>query len=93
MPITQNILVPPGLWRVKFSKQKESSNHFLIAREFNFSRAARRARGSRALPPQMLNDERIEHVSSVGTQFPGKPLGQIPIDFRSFRFNFSNFRP
>jgi len=51
------------------------------------------ARGSRALPPQMLNGERIEHVSSVGTQLPGKPSGQIAIDFRSFRFNFSDFRP
>jgi hypothetical protein len=72
----------------------------LIAREFNFAEPLGERRFDfaqdrlgRALPPQMLNDERIEHVSSVGTQFPGKPLGQIPIDFRSFRFNFSNFRP
>jgi hypothetical protein len=63
---------------VKFSKQKKSSNRSSIAREFNSFRSCA-ASGRRALAPQMLNDERIEHVSSVGTQLAGKPSGQIAI--------------
>src|SRR5260370_39441306 len=99
MPITQNILVPPVLWRVKFSKRKKSSNRFLIARKFNFSRAARRApfdfaQGSlgRALPPEMLNDECIEHVSSVGTRSAPKAFGaDCNLIFDRFVSTFQTF--
>src|SRR5207302_8056927 len=40
-----------------------------------------------------LNDERIERVSSVGTQLPGKASGQIVICFSIVSFHLFRLSP